>query len=73
MNTTVLGFASVITCGIVLAPFLVQTDQVSTQAFEPPAVTMSVCSQGAGGPDASRLPALSDCPSPTAFRIAEAR
>jgi hypothetical protein len=79
MNSTVLGFASVILGAIALAPLLVQTDQISPRAFETPALASSdpgharsVDRARLSEPDAGRHPTVPDASS-TGFRIVAAR
>lgn len=77
MKTTCLGFSSVICCGLMLAPLLVQTDQIWAQSPEPATVQKPVVIAGNGqcsgplqGPRADRP---INCPPSPGVRIAEAR
>jgi hypothetical protein len=81
MKTTILGCVSVVCCGVALGPLLVQTDLISAQALEPPAVARQVaeaCSYGVGrtrpnGLDGSRQRADSGCISRHGLIVAAVR
>ncbi|KAB2913976.1 MAG: hypothetical protein F9K29_15485 [Hyphomicrobiaceae bacterium] len=84
MKTAVLGFASVLSGGLALAPLLVQTDRMTLQALELPAaetaaaVITDVCGDASGwlsanGHDTKRYEARSDCLSAPGLTIASVR
>lgn len=77
MKTTCLGFSSVICCGLMLAPLLVQTDRIWAQLPEPAAVQEPVaiaangqCGDPFHGP---RTDGSINCLPASGVRIAEAR
>jgi len=76
MNTTILGFVSVILGGIAMTPLLVETDHAPPPAFEALAAARVACAAGIGrpGPTHRRTQEpMPDCVPAVGVRVAVAR
>jgi hypothetical protein len=76
MNTTVLGFASILLGGIAITPLLVETDHGSPPAFEAPAAAGIACVDRLERPRLTDLQpqgTAPDCLPAVSLRMAAAR
>jgi hypothetical protein len=78
MHMTALGFASVIVCGIAMAPLLVETDQLLAQAMQTemaPAVAIAAtfACNDAPLPSRTSVAVASGCVTDTGTKVADAR